>query len=163
MVRVRSWAQRFIDNARKPKEQRNLGELTPSELQNTEYRIIQEAQMEAFTEEMEALKRRKPVPKKSSVLAFTPMLADGLWRSYTRLRNSDELSDETKLFPIILPKRHAVTELVVKYHHKVEGHEMGVNFTITTVFNFTRPLGVFHQKKTVFRLPSIIDTIYGNE
>ena len=27
---------------------------------------------------------------------------------------------------------------------------------VTTVFNFTRPLGVFHQKKIVFRLPSII-------
>ena len=25
-----------------------------------------------------------------------------------------------------------------------------------------RPLGVFHQKKIVFRLPSIIDTLYGN-
>ena len=33
---------------------------------------------------------------------------------------------------------------------------------ITTVFDFTRPLGVFHQKKIVFWLPSIIDTIYGN-
>ena len=26
----------------------------------------------------------------------------------------------------------------------------------TTVFNFTLPLGIFHQEKTVFRLPSII-------
>ena len=85
--------------------------------------------MEAFTEEMEALERRKPVPRKSSVLSFTPMLANGLWGSNTRLRNSDELSDETK-FPIILPKSHAVTELIVKYHCKLEGHEMGVNFTI---------------------------------
>ena len=34
--------------------------------------------------------------------------------------------------------------------------------TITIVFDFTRPLGLFHQKKIVFRLPSIIDTIYGN-
>ena len=33
---------------------------------------------------------------------------------------------------------------------------------LTTVFNFTRPLGVSHQKKIVFRLPSIIDTICGN-
>ena len=33
---------------------------------------------------------------------------------------------------------------------------------VTAVFDFTRPLGVFHQKKIVFRLPSIIDTIYGN-
>ena len=69
------------------------------------------------------------MPKKSSALAFTPMLVDGLLRSNTRLRNSDELSDEIK-FPIILPKNHAVTELIVKYHHEVEEHEMGVNFTI---------------------------------
>ena len=27
---------------------------------------------------------------------------------------------------------------------------------LTSIFNFTRPLGVFHQEKTVFRLPSII-------
>ena len=33
---------------------------------------------------------------------------------------------------------------------------------VSTVFDFTRPLGVFHQKKIVFRLPSIVDTIYGN-
>ena len=33
---------------------------------------------------------------------------------------------------------------------------------LTTVFDFMRPLGVFHQNKIVFRLPSIIDTIYGN-
>ena len=32
----------------------------------------------------------------------------------------------------------------------------------TTVFDFTQPLGVFHQKKIVFRLSSVIDTIYGN-
>ena len=37
-----------------------------------------------------------------------------------------------------------------------------VSKVFTTVFNFTRPLGVFHQKKIMFRLPSIIDTIYGN-
>ena len=57
------------------------------------------------------------------------MLVDGLLRSNTRLRNSDELSDEIK-FPIVLLKNHAVTELIVKYHYEVEEHEMGVNFTI---------------------------------
>ena len=75
--------QRIIDNARKAKEKRNLGELTPSisELQNTEYRVIHEAEMEAFSEEMEALERKKHVSKKSLVLVLTPMLADGLLRS----------------------------------------------------------------------------------
>ena len=37
-------------------------------------------------------------------------------------------SDETK-YPIILPKKHPVTELIVKYHHETEGHEMGLNYT----------------------------------
>ena len=75
--------QRIIDNAHKAKEKRNLGELTPSisELQNTEYRVIHEAEMEAFSEEMEALERKKHVSKKSLVLVLTPMLADGLLRS----------------------------------------------------------------------------------
>ena len=34
--------------------------------------------------------------------------------------------------------------------------------SVTTVFDFTRPLRVFHQKQTVFRLPSTIDNIHGN-
>ena len=37
-----------------------------------------------------------------------------------------------------------------------------LRLAVTTVFDFTRPLGVFHEKKIVFWLPSIIDTIYGN-
>ena len=43
--------------------------------------------------------------------------------------DSDHLPEETK-FPIILPKSHIFTKLIVKYHHKEEGHEMGVNFTL---------------------------------
>ena len=109
-------SQQFIANARNPKEQRNQGELTASEL-------------EVFTEEMEALERRKNVPKKSLMLAFTPLLADGLLRSNIQLRNSDERSDETK-FSIILPKNCVVTELIVMYDHEIEVHEIGVNFTI---------------------------------
>ena len=50
-------------------------------------------------------------------------------RSNTWLRYSEELTDNLK-YPIILPKRHPETELIVKYHHESEGHEMGVNFTL---------------------------------
>ena len=67
-----------------------------------------------------------------SVGIYTSQLADGLLRSNSRLRHSDELSDETT-FPIILPKNHTLTELIVKYHYQVERHEMGVSFTINHV------------------------------
>ena len=61
------------------------------------------------------------------------------------VRNSDELPDETK-FPIILPKSHVVTGLIVKYHHKGEGHEMGVNFTIN---HLREKYLVFHCMLTI--------------
>ena len=78
---------------------------------------------------MEVLHRGQPVPKTSSLLKLNPMLENGVMRSNTRLRNADAISQDVK-FPIILPKKNHVTNLVVKYHHESEHHEMGVNFTI---------------------------------
>ena len=77
-MRVRSWVQRFINNCRKPIEQRATGELTPDELKRTEQRIIIVAQHDTFTPEIKALDSRKELPKKSSILTFTPMVTDGI-------------------------------------------------------------------------------------
>ena len=44
-------------------------------------------------------------------------------------------------------------EICYSYSSKVKGK------TVTIVFNFARPLGIFHQEKIVFRLPSIIPYI----
>ena len=121
LVRVHSWVKRFIGNCRKPVEQRVVGELTPDELKRAEERIIKDAQYDAFNEEIKALVGGKELPKKSSILTFTPMVTDGILRSNTRLRYSDDLPEETK-YPIILPKKHPVTQLIVKYHHETEGH-----------------------------------------
>ena len=126
LVRVHSWVNRFFGNCRKSVEQRAVGELTPDELKKAEERIIKDAQYDAFNEEIKALVGGKELPKKSSILTFTPMVTDGILRSNTRLRDSDDLPEETK-YPIILPKKHPVTELIVKYHHETEGHEMGLN------------------------------------
>ena len=129
LVRVRSWVSRFIDNYRKSIEQRDTGELTRDELKRTEEKIISEAQNDAFSEEIKALANEKELPRKSSILPFTPMVIDGPLRSNTRLRYSNDLPDETK-YPIILPKKQPVTELVVKYHHETEGHELSLNYTL---------------------------------
>ena len=129
LVRVRSWVMRFIKNCRVPEEQRIKGELTTKELSDTELDIIKEAQKEVFNEEIIALTARKELSKRSHLLPLTPMLAGGLLRSNTRLRRSDDLAADTK-FPIILPKKHHVTQLIVKYHHEMESHEMGVNYTL---------------------------------
>ena len=62
LVRVRSWVQRFVSNCRKPENQRVLGELTPAELLIAEREIIREAQGEAFSEEIGALRKNQTLP-----------------------------------------------------------------------------------------------------
>ena len=128
LVRVTGWINRFLANVRKHQNDRVCGELTPRELRQEEEQIIKTAQQECFPDEIQALKDNKPLSSKSTLLKITPKLSGGLLRSNTRLRYSDDFPDETK-FPIILPKNHVVTKLIVKYHHETEGHEMGVNFT----------------------------------
>ena len=98
-------------------------------MKRAEEQIIKDAQYDAFNEEIKALVGGKELPKKSSILTFTPMVTDGILRSNTRPRYSDDLREETK-YPIMLPKKHPVTELIVKYHHQTEGHEMGLNYTL---------------------------------
>ena len=81
-------------------------------MKRTKEQIISEKHHDAFTKEIKALLCRKGLPKKSSILTYTPMVTDGILRSNTRLRCSNDLPDETK------------------YHHETEGHEMGLHYTL---------------------------------
>ena len=76
------------------------------------------------------------------------MVTDGILRSNTRLRYSTDLPDETK-YPILLPKKHHVTELILKYHHETEGHEMGLNYTLN---HLREKYIVVHGRETVKKL-----------
>ena len=62
LVRVRSWVQRFVSNCRKPENQKVFGELMPAELLSAEREIIREAQNEAFSGEIEALRKNQTLP-----------------------------------------------------------------------------------------------------
>ena len=88
-MRVRGWVNRFIDNSRTARENRESGELKPKELVTSEEQIIKQTQEIVFPKEMAALKKGKPVPKTSSLLKLNPMLENGVMRSNTRLRNAD--------------------------------------------------------------------------
>ena len=110
-VSIRSWVQRFVENARKTKEDRIGGELTTLEVIDTEVAIIRTTQQEALPEEMKALRLGKPLPVKSPLIRHTPNLTEGVLPSNRRLRYSNDLSEETK-FPIILPKEEVDFEIL---------------------------------------------------
>ena len=103
------------------------------------------AQREQFNKEVTALATGKELLKRSVLFPVTPMLQAGILRADTRLRHSDDLAGETK-FTIILPKKHPVTRLIVKYDHEIEGHEMGVNYTLN---HLREKYHVIHSRQEV--------------
>ena len=118
-----------------------------NELTETELEIIQEAQREEYRNEIIALTAGKELCTRSHLLPLTPILDAGILRANTRLRRSDDLAREIK-FPIILPKKHPVTQLIVKYHHELDCHEMGVNYTLN---HLREKYNVIHSRQEVKR------------
>ena len=148
-VRVRSWVKRFIKNSRVPPKQPIKEELKANELQDTKLEIIRETQQEEYNEEISALTARRELYKRSPLLWLTPMLDSGILHANTRPRHSEDLTKGIK-FPIILPKKHPVTQLIVKYYHERESHEMGVNYTLNHLHQqyhiiHSRHIGSLHK------------------
>ena len=132
MVRIRAWVNRFIINCRNA-DNRIRGELTPDEIRETENAIIAEAQRESFPLELHSLQSGKELPKNSKLLGLRPRLhEDGLIRSNGRLQYAEFLPFDV-CFPIILPRKHWVTKLLVKYYHEQGCHIGGTNQTLTDI------------------------------
>ena len=73
----------------------------------------------------------KRLKKSSKLLKLCPYLDDnGLLRSKSRLQCVSWLSDEIK-FPIILPKHHPTTRLLVTEVHENLQHPLGLNAALT--------------------------------
>ncbi|PFX17685.1 Intercellular adhesion molecule 5, partial [Stylophora pistillata] len=73
---------------------------------------------------------RKPIPKKSQLIKLNPCIDDdGVIHSDGRLKFAGFLPYDTR-FPIILPRGHWVTKLIVKHYHERGNHAAGVNFTL---------------------------------
>ena len=102
LVRVTAWTKRFVKNCKAPSEFRNKScILRSSELSNAQK--ARKAQIESFPNR----------EKDKRLLLFSPLLEkDGLPRLDGRLRLAEDLSYDTR-HPVILPKNHPVTRLVI--------------------------------------------------
>ena len=130
-TRVHAWVHRFVDNCRG--RARQNGELKPSEIEDTEVQVIKSAQREAFPEEYLVLQRRKELPKNSKLLAFRPRLdEEGQMRCDSRLKYAEFLSHDAR-FPIILPRKHQVTKVIVKYFNEEGNHASGTHQMLTVL------------------------------
>ena len=104
------------------------------EMREAELSIVKYVQEKHFKEEIESLKRNEDVvtvipsqrPKggsvkrSSSIFGLDPVLVDGILVVGGRLRHSS-LPEDVK-HPIILPKDHHVTNLIVRHYDFASGH-----------------------------------------
>ncbi|XP_065195498.1 uncharacterized protein LOC135826823 [Sycon ciliatum] len=120
LVRVTAWVMRFIGNS--AGRTRITSELTAAEISDAEQLWIAQAQSEAFSDELKSVRNKQAVPARSALLKLNPKVdADGLLRCDGRTQYAEWLPHNMR-FPVILPRNHHVTQLIVKHHHELQQH-----------------------------------------
>lgn len=133
LARTVAWCLRFLSNIRCGKDNRQSGELEPQELKKAERVLVCLAQEESFPNELKALRNGRGVPSSSPIKSLNPILdADGLLRVNGRLKLAANLSEDAKT-PILLPKKHHITKLIIAYYHELKNHEAGVNHILADI------------------------------
>ena len=119
LFRVTAWVLRFLRNLKAGKhgENKQFGELSVHELVEAERVWIKEAQTKLKTDEKYA----------QFSVSLRLKEEEGILRCQGRLKNSDLEFDNR--YPIILPKEHRLTELIVRKCHE-EVHHSGVSATL---------------------------------
>lgn len=121
--------EKLVDAISKRKPQRKLiKKLPPSEyptsreLREAEKWLILKAQ-DDYEQERQLLNARQRLPKKSQLRALSPFVdKGGIVRMKGRLALAGFCNYDTKN-PILLPKTHRITQLIVKYYHEKTAHQ----------------------------------------
>jgi hypothetical protein len=100
----------------KIKGEKITGPLSVKEIRFSHNVIVKLVQQEAFPDEYNCLVKNKPLPKSSPLIKLNPFLdADSIIRVGGRLVNANIFYN--KKFPIVIPKRHHITNLIVEREH----------------------------------------------
>lgn len=118
LKRIFAWTQRFIFNIKNPLY-KQLDHLTIHDAQSALLIIIKHIQHEVFSLEIDNFLSKKSLSKPMRKLgAFVD--SNGLLRVGGRLTNS--LLNYDQKFPIILPRNHRLTDLIIEDVHKRHLH-----------------------------------------
>ena len=122
LTRVSARVDRFIENCRLPVALRREGSLQTDEVISAGMCFIRQKQGEVFKEEIRAVKAERELPSASKLQPLRPVLdEDGILRCDGRVRYAECLPWETR-YPIILPRNHWVTTLIIKQAHEQTQH-----------------------------------------
>ncbi|XP_062704573.1 uncharacterized protein LOC134286891 [Aedes albopictus] len=127
MLRVMAYVCRFVNNCRTSNtgQERKIDHLTQLELQKAEECLFRAVQWDSYADELVILtknqrlpvQKRQPLEKTSALYKISPILdTEGVLRMDSRISAAQRIPAEMK-FPVILPKRHRLTMLLLKDLH----------------------------------------------
>ncbi|XP_062714411.1 uncharacterized protein LOC134291109 [Aedes albopictus] len=135
LLRATAYLRRFYKNCQRKKAgcAIHVDALSSEELNAAEHTIWRLVQAEAFPDEIRSLCKDQSVPegqqttveKSSHIYKLSPFIGEGdLLRKNGRIAASPYIPYGTK-FPIIIPRNHHVTDLLVNWYHRKYGHANG--------------------------------------
>ena len=121
LLRIVSWVLRFVKYVRKEKPTSPLSStLSLKELEQARNEVVRFVQRQHFYEEYLALNGGGQVKCHSKLANLSPILSNGLIRVGGRIHRAPIAFEAAH--PVILPKAHPVTALIVRYYHHILGH-----------------------------------------
>ncbi|XP_055622807.1 uncharacterized protein LOC129766310 [Toxorhynchites rutilus septentrionalis] len=132
MLRSVTYVHHIVDNLRTSKNNESTGTVgvTSAEIRKAERTLWLIAQSEAFPDEAVILKAnlersgggQKQIGAFSSLLKQSPFADEyGVLRVGSRAADAQVMAYDSK-FPIILPRNHKITELLLDFYHRKYGH-----------------------------------------
>ena len=147
MKRVIAWVRRFVHNCLY--KDKHKGCLSCEEMKQAEFMIIKAVQRDILQDEYQILAADKVLPKGNRLLPLSPFIDSfGCLRVGGRLLNAP-ISEDSK-HPLILPRTHHVTNLIIEYAHKNSGH-VGVEHVLAQLRNNYWIMGARIAIKSVLR------------
>lgn len=136
LQRVTAYCLRF--------KNRRTGPLSVEELRTATLRIIAWTQRICFASELHDLQRGRPINSRSCLTPLDPGIdEDGVIRVGGRLNHSSLPYDQKH--PIILPKNHKITELIIRKEH-ISGLHAG---TQATLYNLRKNYWIIDGRRQI--------------
>lgn len=138
LIRVIAFCRRFITNCKIRKtsilhsnNDARSQSLSIEELEQSRLSLVRIVQRDCFKAELHLLKNNKPLNTNSNVLSLNPFIdTNGILRVGGRLRHANVAYDYKH--PILIPGRHAFTQLIIVHKHERHLHA-GAQATLTAV------------------------------
>ena len=115
-----AWLMRFVQyikNKNALPKPRGIGIV---ETRNSTQKIVQLVQRQHFPEEIVSLSSGLQVKGYSKLANLSPVLIEGTVRVGGRIRHASIPFDA--VHPMLLPKDHPISTLIVRYYHETLGH-----------------------------------------